>query len=32
MVMMSIVILSAIAFIMYEVVAIVENKLVKDRS
>ena len=32
MVMMSIVILSAIAFIMYEVVAIVENKLVKGRS
>ncbi|AJG97613.2 sulfonate ABC transporter permease [Clostridium beijerinckii] len=32
MVMMSIVILSAIAFIMYEVVAIVENKLIKDRS
>ncbi|WP_270567287.1 ABC transporter permease [Clostridium beijerinckii] len=32
MVMMSIVILSAIAFIMYEVVAIVENELVKDRS
>lgn len=32
MVMMSIVILSAIAFIMYEVVALIENKLVKDRS
>jgi NitT/TauT family transport system permease protein len=32
MVMMSIVILSAIAFIMYEVVAIIENKLVKDRN
>ncbi|AGF54815.1 NitT/TauT family transport system permease protein [Clostridium saccharoperbutylacetonicum] len=32
MVMMSIVILSVIAFIMYEVVAIIENKLAKDRS
>jgi NitT/TauT family transport system permease protein len=32
MVMMSIVILSAIAFIMYEVVAIIEKKLVKDRN
>jgi len=32
MVMMSIVILSIIAFIMYEVVALVENRLVKDKS
>lgn len=32
MVMMSIVILSIIAFIMYEVVALIENKLVKDKS
>lgn len=32
MVMMSIVILSIIAFIMYEVVAFIENKLVKDKS
>lgn len=32
MVMMSIVILSAIAFIMYEIVAIIENKLVKERN
>lgn len=32
MVMMSIVILSVIAFIMYEVVALIENKLVKDKS
>ena len=29
MVMMSIVILSVIAFIMYEVVAVIENKLIK---
>ena len=29
MVMMSIVILSVIAFIMYEIVAIIENKLIK---
>lgn len=32
MVMMSIVILSAIAFVMYEAVAIVENKLIKERN
>lgn len=32
MVMMSIVILSVIAFIMYEVVALIEKKLVKDRN
>lgn len=32
MVMMSIVILSIIAFIMYEVVALIENKLVKDKG
>lgn len=32
MVMMSIVILSAIAFIMYEIVAIIESKLVRDRN
>lgn len=32
MVMMSIVILSIIAFIMYEIVALIERKLVKDRS
>jgi NitT/TauT family transport system permease protein len=32
MVMMSIVILSIIAFIMYEIVAFVEKKLVRDRS
>lgn len=32
MVMMSIVILSVIAFIMYEIVAFVEKKLVRDRS
>lgn len=32
MVMMSIVILSAIAFIMYEIVAFAEKKLVKDRN
>lgn len=32
MVMMSIVILSAIAFIMYEVVALIENRLVKDKN
>ena len=29
MVMMSIVILSVIAFIMYEIVAVIENKLIK---
>ena len=32
MVMMSIVILSVIAFIMYEIVAFAEKKLVRDRS
>ena len=32
MVMMSIVILSIIAFVMYEVVALIENRLVKDKS
>lgn len=32
MVMMSIVILSMIAFIMYEIVAIIENKLVRNRN
>ena len=32
MVMMSIVILSVIAFIMYEVVAILENKLVNKKK
>ena len=32
MVMMSIVILSVIAFIMYEIVAFIEKKLVRDRS
>lgn len=32
MVMMSIVILSAIAFIMYEVVALIENRLARDKS
>lgn len=32
MVMMSIVILSAIAFVMYEIVAIAENKFAKDRN
>lgn len=32
MVMMSIVILSIIAFVMYEVVALIENRLVKDKN
>ena len=32
MVMMSIVILSVIAFIMYEIVALIENRLIKKRQ
>ncbi len=32
MVMMSIVILSVIAFIMYEIVAVVENRLIKKED